>query len=138
MNNTFHVYIRWYQYLFMILLGGLSFYLLWYKHAPPAVLFMTLLVIVIERFIHTTYLVTVDGKLIINCGRFGGSKTVWLKDIVSVEQRRSVKIFGFSLLRYVIIQLNTGRYLSLVPVKEEEFVQLLLERIETLHNNINE
>lgn len=132
MNKIFHVRIKWYQYLFIILLGGLAFFLLWDKQAVPAALCMVMLALLIERLIHTTYTVTTDGRLIIYSGRFSGSKTIRITDIASVERRKSVKIAGFSLLRYVLIGLNGGRYISLVPLKEVEFVQLLLEQRETM------
>lgn len=128
MNKIFRARIRWYQYLFIVLLGALSLFFLWDKQAIWAALCMILLVFMIERFIHTTYTITVDGKLILHSGRFSGSRTVWIKDIASVERRSSVKIAGLSLLRYVIVGLNTGHYISLLPQKEEEFVNLLREK----------
>ncbi len=54
MNRIFHARITWYQYLYLILLGGLSFFLLWEKLIIPAAICMVLLVVLIERFIHTT------------------------------------------------------------------------------------
>lgn len=128
MNRIFHVRILWYQYVYLILLGLLAFFLLWDKNIILAAICMVLLVVLIERFIHTTYTLTNDGKLILYTGRFSKAKTIWLKDIVSVERRHSVKIAGSSLLQYVLIGLNSGRYISVVPMKEQEFVELLEER----------
>lgn len=89
---------------------------------------MLLLVFLIERFIHTTYTITARGQLIVYTGRFAGTQTVRIKDIVSVERRHSVKIGRFCLLRYVMIGLNSGRYISVVPMKEQEFIELLEKR----------
>lgn len=125
MNSIFHVRIAWYQHLYLILLGGLSFFLLWDKSIILAAICMIMLVLLIERFIHTTYTITKDGKLIISSGRFSKPKTIWLKDILSVERRNSVKIVGFSVLRYVMIGYGAGRYLSVLPLKEQEFIDLL-------------
>lgn len=132
MNRIFHVRITWYQYLYLILLGGLSFFLLWDKHIILASICMVMLVFLIERFIHTTYTITTDGQLILSAGRFSKSKTIWLKDIASVEQRNSVKVMGFSLLRYIMIGYGVHRYVSLLPLKEYEFVNLLQSRIQKL------
>lgn len=128
MNRIFHVRILWYQYVYLLLLGFLTFFLLWDKNIILAAICMVLIVVLIERFIHTTYTLTNDGKLILFTGRFSKTKTIWLKDIVSVERRHSVKIGGSSLLHYVMIGLNSGRYVSVVPMKEQEFVELLEER----------
>lgn len=133
MNRIFHVRITWYQYLYLILLGGLSFFLLWDKSIILAAICMVLLVVLIERFIHTTYTITNDGRLILYAGRFSKSKTIWLKDITSVLQRKSVKILGFSMLRYVMIGYGTDRYVSLLPLKETEFVHLLEVRRKELN-----
>jgi len=133
MNRTFHVRITWYQYLYLILLGGLSFFLLWDKSIILAAICMVLLVFLIERFIHTTYTITNDGQLIISSGRFRKSKNIWLKDITSVLQRKSVNILGFSMLRYVMIGYGADRYVSLLPLKETEFVHLLEARRKELN-----
>lgn len=125
MNRIFHVRIAWYQYLYLILLGGLSFFLLWDKNIILAAICMVLLVVLIERFINTTYTITGNGQLILSSGRFSKPKTIWLKDIISVERRNSVKIGTFSVLRYVLIGYGAGRYLSILPLKEEEFIDLL-------------
>lgn len=133
MNRIFHVRITWYQYLYLILLGALSFFLLWDKNIILAAICMILLVFLIERFIHTTYTITTDGQLILSTGRFSKPKVIWMKDITSVEQRNSVKIGTFSLLKYVLIGYGTGKYVSVVPIKEIEFVRVLLERKERLN-----
>ncbi|NDV80591.1 PH domain-containing protein [Bacteroides sp. 51] len=125
MNRIFHVRIAWYQYLYLILLGGLSFFLLWDKSIILAAICMIMLVLLIERFIHTTYTITTDGRLILSSGRFSKPKTIWLKDIISVERRTSVRIGNFSVLQYVMIGYGAGRYLSVLPLKEQEFIDLL-------------
>lgn len=132
MNKIFRVRIRWYQYLFLLLLGGLSFFLLWDKKIIPGAACMLFLVFLIERFIHTTYTLTADGALVIYLGRFFRTKVIRIRDIASIELRCSVKVGGRSLLRYVIIGLNTGGYLSLMPLDDEEFIRRLSEQKESM------
>ena len=128
MNRIFHTRITWYQYLYILLLGALTFFLMWDKMIIMATFCALLLIILIERFIHTIYTITPDGKLIISTGRFSKSKTVYLKDIREVQKRNSVKIAGFSTLRYILIRYNIDNYVSVLPVKEQEFIDLLDER----------
>lgn len=135
MNRIFHVRITWYQYLYLILLGGLSFFLLWDKNIILAAICMVLLVLLIERFINTTYTITADGKLILAMGRFSKPKTVWLKDITSVERRNSVKFGNFSVLQYIMIGYGAGRYLSVLPLKEQEFIDLLEKKRKELNQD---
>ena len=62
MNRIFHARIAMGQYLFLILIGILAVYMLWYKSPFLAAIFMLWLVVIIEKLIHTTYTVTPEGK----------------------------------------------------------------------------
>lgn len=55
MNRIFHARIAMGQYLFLILIGILAVYMLWYKSPFLAAIFMLWLVVIIEKLIHTTY-----------------------------------------------------------------------------------
>ena len=89
MNRIFHARIAMGQYLFLILIGILAVYMLWYKSPFLAAIFMLWLVVIIEKLIHTTYTVTPDGKLVLSFGRFSRSKEILMKDITSVERASS-------------------------------------------------
>lgn len=65
MNRIFHARIAVGQYLFIILAGAMAVYGLWEKNILIAVLFMLLLVVSIEKLIHTTYTVTADNRLLL-------------------------------------------------------------------------
>nr|WP_302830697.1 PH domain-containing protein [uncultured Bacteroides sp.] len=129
MNRIFHARIAAGQYVFLFLAAGLAVYGLWEKHILIAVFFMLLLIVCIERLIHTTYTITFDGKLIIFSGRFSRSKEILLKDITSVGRSSSMRIGKFAVIRYVLIKYGGGKCMALLPVKEEEFIRLLRERI---------
>ncbi|WP_290396584.1 ABC transporter, partial [uncultured Bacteroides sp.] len=99
MNRIFHARIAMGQYLFLILIGILTVYMLWSKLSLPAALFMLWLVVIIEKLIHTTYTVTPDGKLMLSFGRFSRSKEILIKDIASVERASSMQIGRFAVIR---------------------------------------
>lgn len=128
MNRIFHARIARGQYLFLVLAGTLTLYNLWEKQIILAVIFMLLLVVNIEKLIHTTYTITSDGKLILFFGRFSRSKEILLKDITSVERACSMKIGKFAIMHYVLIKYGKDKYKGLLPVKEKEFIRLLEER----------
>lgn len=90
---------------------------------------MLLLVVSIEKLIHTTYTVTTDNKLSLFFGRFSRGKEIPLKDITSVERASSMRIGRFAVMRYVLIRYGEGKCVALLPVKEEEFIRLLEQRI---------
>ena len=113
------------QYLFLILIGILTVYMLWNRLPLPAALFMLWLVVVVEKLIHTTYTVTPDGRLLLYFGRFSRSREILLKDVVSVERASSMQVGRFAVVRYVLVKYGAGKREALFPVKEEEFVRLV-------------
>ena len=87
---------------------------------------MLLLVIAIERLIHTTYTLTADDRLLLFYGRFSRSEEISLKDIISVERASSMKIGRFAVMRYVLVKYGTkGKCAVLLPVKEDMFIKPL-------------
>lgn len=129
MNRVFHARIAVGQYLFIFLAGAIAAYGLWEKHILIAILFMLLLVVSIEKLIHTTYTVTSDGKLRLFFGRFSRSKEIPLKDVTSVERTSSMRIGRFAIMQYVLVKYGADKYVALLPVKEEELIRLLKERM---------
>ena len=135
MNRIFHARIAAGQYLFVALAGVIAVYGLWEKQILIAVLFMLLLVVSIEKLIHTTYTVTADNKLLLFFGRFSRGKEILLKDITSVERASSMQIGGFAVMRYVLVRYGEGKCAALLPVKEEEFIRLLEQRMSQQDDN---
>lgn len=130
MNRIFHARVAIGQYLFLLLATAVTFHEMWMRHAVLTVVFMLLLVISIERLIHTTYTLTADGRLVLYFGRFTRPKDILLKDILSVEQTSSMKIGGFAIMRYVLVKYGAKEKCAvLLPVKEEMFVKMLQERM---------
>ena len=70
MNRIFHARVAIGQYLFLLLATAVTLHEMWMRHAVLTVLFMLLLVVAIERLIHTTYTLTADGRLVLYFGRF--------------------------------------------------------------------
>ncbi|WP_294612080.1 PH domain-containing protein [uncultured Bacteroides sp.] len=130
MNRIFHARIAAGQYLFLLIATAVTIHEMWMKHAVLTITFMLLLIIAIERLIHTTYTLTADGRLILYFGRFTRSKEIPLKDITSVERASSMKIGRFAVMRYVLVRYGTkGKCAVLLPVKEDMFIKTLTERL---------
>ena len=130
MNRTFHARIAAGQYLFLLMATAIVIHEMWMRRAVVAILFMLLLIVAIERLIHTTYTLTTDGKLILFFGRFSRPKEILLKDIVSVERASSMKIGRFAVMRCVLVKYGTKEKCAmLLPVKEDMFIKVLNERL---------
>lgn len=125
MNRIFHARIAAGQYLFILLAGAVAVYGLWEKNILIAILFMLLLIVSIEKLIHTTYTITTDNRLVLFFGRFSRGKEIRLEDITAVERTSSMQIGKFAVMRYVLIKYGESKCVALLPVKEEEFIRLL-------------
>lgn len=127
MNRIFHARISRLNYLYLFILGGVSFFMLWEKHIIVAVVVMLFLVVMIERVIHTTYTITTEGMLLISFGRFAKVKSIPLSSITHIERIETMKIGSFHLTSYLLIN-HAGGHTALMPVKEEEFIARLQKK----------
>ena len=128
MDRIFHARILPGQYLSLLLLACLAFWFLWDKAVILAAACMLGLVFLIERLIHTSYTLTAEGTLRISHGRFSRVRQRPLADVVSVRRASSVQVAGRALLRYVLVEYSDGKCDALAPVKEDDFIRLLLKR----------
>ena len=129
MNRIFHARIAWYHYFLLLVLTVNAVGALWCKYILPAVLLMLLLIVVIEQIIHTVYTVSADGNLEISMGRFIRKKVIPISEITAIRKCHSMKFGRFSVTEYVLIEYGKGKFVSVMPVKEREFVELLEKRL---------
>ena len=129
MNRIFHARIAWYQYFLLVVLTVNVVGALWCKYILPAVLLILMLIVVIEQIIHTVYTVTPDGILEISTGRFIRKKVIPISEITAIRKCHSMKFGRFSVTEYVLIECGKGKLVSVMPVKEREFVELLEKRL---------
>ena len=132
MNRIFHARIAWYQYFLLVVLTVNVAGALWCKYILPAVLLILMLIIVIEQIIHTVYTITPDGILEISTGRFIHKKVIPVSGITAIKKCHSMKFGRFSVTEYVLIEYGKGKFVSVMPVKEREFVGLLEKRIKAI------
>ncbi|WP_195414953.1 PH domain-containing protein [Bacteroides finegoldii] len=129
MNRIFHARIAWYQYFLLVVLTVNVVGALWCKYILSAVLLILMLIVVIEQIIHTVYTVTPDGILEISTGRFIRKKVIPISEITAIRKCHSMKFGRFSVTEYVLIEYGKGKFVSVMPVKEREFVELLEKRL---------
>lgn len=125
MNKIFHARISWYHYVSLILATGTTIWGFWDKNIFMGILFMFYLIIIIEKIIHTSYTVTIDGELIVYNGRFSKKVKVKIGDINSIERCHTMNFRNFHFAEFVLIRYKDEKYISLEPIKEQEFVNLI-------------
>ncbi|MEG2574195.1 MAG: PH domain-containing protein [Bacteroides sp.] len=129
MNRIYHARIAWYQYVYIFLLAAIAFYSLWMKLILVAAVLMLLLIVIIEKVIHTTYTFTPDGMLIISYGRYARKLTIRIDTITKIEKKNSMNFARFHATEYLLIEYGQEKYVSLMPVKEDDFIVHIQQQI---------
>ncbi|MBQ6037388.1 MAG: PH domain-containing protein [Bacteroidaceae bacterium] len=119
MNRIFHERITWAQVVFILIGAAVVFWAFWIKQVLLGVVFLLMLIVMIERAIHTTYTLTTDGRLLVYYGRFTKGKEILVSDIKKVEKFKNWLTHG------VVVHYGDGRFVPLQPVNEEELIASL-------------
>lgn len=128
MNRVFQAKINIGNYILLILLLLVAIHSMWCVNGILLCLSLLLLVVIIERMIHTTYTITTDGILIINNGRFSRRKEVPLSDINSIERIRGMRIGGKTISTSLLITCKNGKIFQVSPRNEDDFVKCVQKR----------
>ena len=93
---------------------------------------MFFMIVLVEWMVHTKYVITGNGTLVVYNGRFVRRKEIPLDAIVSVQRCRSMRIGRFSVTDYLLIRYGQGQHVSVLPVRREEFLHTLDQRIRSI------
>ncbi|MCD8235687.1 MAG: PH domain-containing protein [Prevotellaceae bacterium] len=128
MNRVFQAKINIGNYILLTLLLLVAIHSMWHVNGILLCLSLLLLVVIIERMIHTTYTITTDGTLIISNGRFSKRKVVSLSDIDSIERIRGMRIGGKAISTSLLITCKNGKLFQVNPGNEDDFVKCVQKR----------
>ena len=106
----------------------LALYMFWTKSALVGCLLAAVVVLMIERVVHTTYVFRRnDGEeemLYIDNGRFSKTRQIRVNDIVSCRKMST----GFGLSQYVLLQCGHKRLVSVQPDNADTFIDEIRKR----------
>lgn len=125
MNRIFHARIHFAMYILITLLTIGACLAFWYKMAVYGTVMLLFLIVVIERIIHTTYTITTGNELIVYYGRFMRKRIIPIKSVRRIEKCRHLRLRRHCLLSYLLIVYDNEKYISVMPVKEDEFLETL-------------
>ena len=124
MNRLFNAKVEPGSWVLLFAVLAVTAYLMWTSRNGVVICIMLLLLVVlIERIIHSNYTVTSEGMLIVHTGRFSKDKTIDLSQVRSVKRMVAMRIFGKEFRSFVVIECADGRILSLIPREEEKFLK---------------
>ena len=135
MNRQFQAKISIKHYALLAVLLSVAIYFVWHTEMLSyqgcgilMAVVLLLMVIVIERMIHTTYTITSDHTLIISNGRFSKKKNIHLDDIDRIDQIRRYRIGNKSLHTYLAIVLKNNTEYYITPRNEEDFIKCVIQK----------
>ena len=128
MDRTFHQRISPASACGILAFALLALYMFWTKNALVGCLLAAVVVLMIERVVHTTYVFRRnDGDeemLYIDNGRFSKTRQIRVNNIVSCRKMST----GFGLSQYVLLQCGHKRLVSVQPDNADAFIDEIRKR----------
>ena len=124
-NRTFQHRVTIAGIIVPIIMAVMAMYFLWHRTAIHLIIgfgLIVLVVLMLERLLHTSYIVTAD-QLIIDRGRLDQKQTIPLQDI-----KRITKIKRKWLASYILIEYGGRNETSVQPQNEDSFIQEIQKR----------
>ena len=114
---------------------SVAIYFIWQTAAMPRQgvgIFLTfdllIMVIVVERMIHTHYIVTADRRLIIHKGRFARDHSIPLDHIDRIDRINRWRIGGKARQTSLVVVTKDQKEYHITPQNEEDFITCITQR----------
>lgn len=130
-SRTFRYRVSWLNWAATMLTACAAMMFFWHRSAACALVGLALMVagvLMVERMIHTSYMFTSAGLLVIDRGRFSRTLRIPVSEILDARVVRG----RFLPVRYVLIEYGVGRFASVQPVGEESFISEIRRRQELI------
>ena len=137
--RTFHTKVGWWYWGIIALFSCFLFVCFWFHELLLTLLFAVIVIFLIEALIHTQYVVTADGKLVIEVGRFMEGASIDVAQIVSIEKSKfpeSAPALSLDRLKITYRKRSFKDYILISPQNQEAFVQALLKQNASIKVNI--
>lgn len=125
MDRVFQARIRISSILLLAAVTVAAVYFMWCKNGILMAVALLFMVVVIEMMVKTAYTVKASGMLVIKRGRFSRTVEINLQDIESIERINRFRVFGRTMSKYLLIHVNGGVSVAVMPVNEEGFVKCI-------------
>ena len=142
MDRTFHSKVDSWYWLLMAVTAFLLFDFFWFHYTIATLLMAVVMIFEIEMLIHTQYIVTGNGKLQIETGRFIANKTILLESITGMREVKSFSIAPALSVHRIEISYQNGQQADKVYVSPQnagEFVRWIEKKMkkedEKVENN---
>lgn len=116
------------SYLLLLFALTATVWAMWNKTGLVYAPCLVLVALIVERIIHTRYVVTADGHLVVEKGRLAKNKKLSLRNINRIDQVCRFSIGCWAYGKYLIIVMDNGEQVPVRPKNESDFVTLITKR----------
>lgn len=136
MNRTFQSKVGWWYWIVIGVTSVLLFFFFWEHQVICTILCATVVIFEIEMLIHTQYVITSDGWLNVETGRFVPNASIEISQILRIRKVRSMA-FGEPALSFERLEITFKKHgkvcsVCLSPKNTEDFVRCLLKKNEAI------
>lgn len=129
MDRTFKTEVGWWYWILISVTSSLLFFFFWMHDTMLAVITALLVIYEIEMLIHTQYVISDDGTLKIETGRFVKGFTLNIERIESIKELRSMTFWAAALSFHRLEIKYNGRNkivkIQISPQNKEVFISKL-------------
>lgn len=126
MQRVFTAKVHILTWILLLIIVGLTFWGGWAGEGLTLGFSLILASVMIERIIHSRYVIDSNNGLTIHQGKFSRTQTIPLEQILRVDIIRWPSIGKFVLRRYLLLVLHNGREVPVSPTREDEFVDCIM------------
>ncbi len=133
--RTFQHKVTYIALLTVIMVAATAFAFLWNRSTANIIAGLALsaiVVLMIERVIHSRYTLTSNGQLVIYKGRFARQQAIPINEITHIKQVKT-KLFCLS---YVLLEYSAGKLTSVQPDNPNAFIKELKRRQQHLTDSL--
>lgn len=135
MNRQFQAKIQFGNYVLLAALLSVAICLIWQTTTIAKqfsglliALDLFLMVLIVERMIHSTYTVTSDNMLVIHRGRLSKDIVISIDEIDRIDRINRMRIGGKPLQTFIVVVLRDGKEFYINPKNEEDFIRCIAKR----------
>lgn len=125
-TRTYRVRVQFSNWMLIAVLSALTIYLIWEGNGLLIAGALLLLLVIIERTIHTEYQLSKE-SLTVNYGKLSKRQIIPMNSIKRIERIRRIRIGKKALITYLLIVYGEDKTVAVMPKDEEAFIKQLME-----------
>lgn len=125
-TRTYRARVQVGNWVLIAILSALTIYLIWDGNGLLIAGSLLLLLLIIERTIHTEYQLS-EESLTVNNGKLSKRLVVPMDSIKRIERIRRIRIGKNALITYLLIVYGEDRTVAVMPKEEEAFVKQIMD-----------